>query len=182
VTETLKEEDLELASFGKVDDEQIQSFESSIEDLTNFFKNEAKFVEDEKYCKTHLLLKKNQIIGFFTLSAFSIDKESGIPDLKKIKGIDKFPCVMIGRLSTSKEKEGMGYGSLLLSLILGMTFEIEEQIGIRFLITNAQNKEAQKWWEKKEFKIIPKKKYSDREKPFLFFDLKKAKEQMGNQY
>jgi len=68
----------------------------------------------------------------------------------------------------------------LLQSAIGTIKELMKKVGIRFIIVNAYDKKSRNWWEKRDFQLLPSKKNGKREKPFLYFDLKKAEEQVNN--
>ena len=160
--------------------ELANTFEAIIKDFTNFLRNGAFNMRKNCYCITHLMLADKILIGYFTLSAYSIDlKSSGVKEIEQFRGVQKIPSILLGKIAISKEFMNKGLGKTLLQYAFGKIQELRKDIGIRFIVVNAYDTDSQNWWEKREFKLFPGNINKTREKPFLYFDLKKIEEQIN---
>ncbi|GCC11271.1 hypothetical protein IPdc08_01322 [archaeon] len=158
--------------------EFANTFEALKEDFTNFLRNDALDMRKGGYCITYLMLADKTLIGYFTLSAYSIDlKSSGVKEIKQFRGVQKIPSILLGQIAIHKEFVNKGLGKTLLQFAIGTIKELRKKIGIRFIVVNSYDRESRNWWEKREFQLLPGKINRTRGKPFLYFDLKKVEEQ-----
>ncbi len=156
------------------------TFEALKEDFTDFLRNDALNMRKEGYCITYLMLADKTLIGYFTLSSYSIDlRSSGVKEIRQSRGVQKIPSILLGQIAIHKEFVHKGLGKTLLLFAIETIKELMKKVGIRFIIVNAYDMKSQDWWEKKEFRLFPGKINKTREKPFLYFDLKKAEEQIN---
>ncbi len=157
------------------------TFEALKGDFTDFLRNDALDMKKEGYCITYLMLADKTLIGYFTLSASSIDlKSSGVKEIEQFRGVKKIPSILLGQIAIHKEFVHKGLGKTLLQSAIGTIQELRKEIGIRFIIVNSYDTESQNWWEKRKFQLLPGKINKTREKSFLYFDLKKAEEQINS--
>jgi ribosomal protein S18 acetylase RimI-like enzyme len=140
ILDLLEKEEIKLISILEFED--LEVFESSIDEYTEFLIEDALILENKNISKTHLLVnkEKTRIFGYMTLLAGSIklsieerDKHGEIP-------YESVPCLKIGKLAVDKKLriQYNGIGTLLIELALALGIEIGKMgIGCRFLIVDA---------------------------------------------
>jgi GNAT superfamily N-acetyltransferase len=101
------------------------------------------------------LLDDNHIIGFYTLSASSVNV-SDLP-IELIKKLPKYPLIpvaLLGRLAIDKKYQGQGLGDFLLIDALKRSLELSKQIGIMAVVVDAINESAYHFYQQYGFKRL----------------------------
>jgi len=91
--------------------------------------------------------KEKRLIGFYTLSATSIDTGE-LPE-KLVKKLPKYPvpAVLIGRLAIDISQQGKGLGSVLLMDAIKRSIRGGELLGIFAIIVDAKDEKAKSFYE-----------------------------------
>ena len=122
----------------KANPNMIKSIEFDCEDddLNEFLLKDS--IKNIKYnlCTLFLCYYKDNVVGFFSLSADSIK----INEKLEIN-YSAYPAVKIGRLAVSKEFQNLCIGSFIINWIIGFCRKLREEIGIRFISVDAYNNE-----------------------------------------
>ena len=146
---------------------QCKPFSCNEADLDEFFAKDCLINQSKLLGKTYLFCLKNQpdtIVTAFSLSNDSIRLTNRITDEYKEqfledtdlrdKSLKRFPAVLIGRLGTSKDFAGRGYGSAIMDFIK-VLFRTNNRTGCRFLIVDALNRpETLHYYEKNGFRYL----------------------------
>lgn len=165
VDQLLIECDLFRASVKKL--ALCKPFSCDDEDLDEFFSKDCLINQHKLLGKTYLFCLKSHpdtIVTAFSLSNDSIRLTNRITDEYKEqflndtelrdKTLKRFPAVLIGRLGTSKDFAGRGYGSAIMDFIK-VLFRTNNRTGCRFLIVDAMNRpETLHFYEKNGFQYL----------------------------
>ena len=81
--------------------------------------------------------------------------------------------MLIGHLATHKDYERRGIGQYMIYWAINKATELSETIGCRVIMLNPE-KDAQKFYEKLNFKYIP---HMDEKYDSMFLDVKQGKSQ-----
>ena len=144
-----------------------EPFDCDNEDLNDFFAYDVVPFRKRLLGKTYFFCDKenpNTIVSAFTLSNDSIRITSKLPEEDKSfflkdteldqKNLRRYPAVLIGRLGTSKNFEGKGYGSAVMDFIK-LWFRSENKTGCRFIIVDAYNNPRTiHYYQKNGFKFL----------------------------
>ena len=88
------------------------------------------------------------ILGFYTLSALSIDL-AALPDaLSRKLPRHPVPCALIGRLAVDRAAHGSGLGRMLLADAVSRTVAAGESVAMHALIVDAANENAKRFYER----------------------------------
>lgn len=91
------------------------------------------------------------VVGYFTLSFSSIAKR----DLAESKGASlpnyPLPVALIGRLAVSKDRQGQGYGGLLLSKAISLVLDAAKIGGVFAIIVDVKDAPALAFYERHHF-------------------------------
>ena len=142
-------------------------FSCGEDDLDEFFAKDCLVNQRKLLGKTYLFCLKNQpetIVAAFSLSNDSIRLTNRIADEYKElflddtdlrdKTLKRFPAVLIGRLGTSKDFAGQGYGTAIMDFIK-VLFRTNNRTGCRFLIVDALNRpDTLHYYEKNGFRYL----------------------------
>ena len=93
------------------------------------------------------------VLGFYTLSALSIDLASLPEHLSRKLPRHPVPCALIGRLAVDRSAHGRGFGSMLLADAVKRTLAAGETVAMHALIVDAANDDAKRFYER--FGFVP---------------------------
>jgi len=94
------------------------------------------------------------IIGYYTLSACSLELAGLPPDLAKKAGrYQLVPTVLLGRLAVDQRRQGQGMSALLLLNALRRT--LRTGIGVKLVMVDALHEHAAAFYEHYEFRRLP---------------------------
>ncbi len=146
---------------------ECNPFTCGDDDLDEFFAKDSLSYRSRLLGKTYLFCLKDNpktIVSAFSLSNDSIRitnrltdeyKEQFLEDTElRDKTMKRFPGVLIGRLGTSTDFTGRGYGSAVMDFIK-VLFRTNNRTGCRFLIVDAKNNpDTLHYYEKNGFKYL----------------------------
>ncbi|MGI9303232.1 MAG: GNAT family N-acetyltransferase [Gammaproteobacteria bacterium] len=100
------------------------------------------------------LQDKTSVLGYYTLSALSIDL-SVLPE-KIAKKLPKhpIPAALIGRLAVDTSTQGQGFGKVLLANAITRTLAVSDEVAIYAMVVDAINDEANTFYERYGFKRL----------------------------
>lgn len=132
-------------------------FDCEIEPLTKYLKTQASQDVKKKVSACYCLVDdENKILGYYTLSNYSLDINDLPSDYnKKLPKYDQVPLVMLGRLAIDKSIKGQKYGSRLLIDALLKALNSSEIIGSFGVIVDPINENAEKFYDNFGFIKIP---------------------------
>ena len=94
------------------------------------------------------------VLGFYTLSALSIDLSSLPEKLSRKLPRHPVPCALIGRLAVDRLVQGQGLGRLLLADAVKRVATVGETVVIHALIVDAANDDAKRFYEEFGFSAL----------------------------
>lgn len=133
-----------------------QAFDCGVSVLNDFLKTKAtQYIKRQEaviYCAYD---DENQkIAGFYTLSNTVILQTDDPILLKKQHPTSPISCVLIGRLAVDVNYQGRGIGSDLLIHALKTTKKLSEMVGIAFVVVDAKDDNAKRFYEQYGFKPL----------------------------
>lgn len=117
--------------------------------------------------------KKNDVVGYITLTCSEIDLENGyqIADCQYANRYPTMPALKIARLAVDCRHRNKGIGELLVGMALAIAQdEIAPSAGCRFVVTDAKQ-DAVGFYERQGFTRIDSEANLQREQPVMFVDL-----------
>jgi len=112
-----------------------------------------------------------RVIGYYTLSAFTIELTDITPDLRKrLPRCPQLPAVLLGRLAVDQQRGGEGWGKVLLLDALRRSLEQSQQIAAMAVVVDAINDAARSFYEHYGFERFPDHEYR------LFLPMKTAEQ------
>jgi len=142
--------------FNKDFDITQYNFDSGISIINNFLFNELNDYLKENYLQAYLLKdeKKKKIIGYLTLSAASLHRNSK-ETKKRFKKRGYIPAILVGRLGIDKDFRRKKFGTFLMLKAQNIGIEISKSIGCKILIADARTtRETLYFYLKLKFKFI----------------------------
>ena len=90
---------------------------------------------------------KEKILGYYTLSALSVDLVDLPYDISKKLPRHPIPAALIGRLAVGQESQGIGIGKILLADAIQRTLAVSEEIAVYAMVVDALNADAEAFYQ-----------------------------------
>ena len=163
----IAEEDLSILPL--IDSSQVETFDSTNDDLNDFLRNDALKSQYDLLTRTFLCFYKGRLAGFLTLVTDTIevklvDEDDGVDGYP----YQKYPAIKIARLAVDKRFERQGIGRFLLLAAVGKVYQISKDVGCRY-ITLDSKRDSMGFYEKFGFKAIGK--YLNRRYPPMYLNM-----------
>lgn len=130
------------------------TFSCGVEALDRYFREQAGQERRKDVAAVFVLrlLDTDQIAGFYTLNATSIEPLS-LPAsiIKRLPRYPTLPALLMGRLATDQRFQGQGVGRTLLMSALARSLTLREQLGAIGVIVDAKGDTARNFYEKYGF-------------------------------
>lgn len=106
------------------------------------------------------------VLGYFTLATSSVPRDR-LPK-KYVRGLPPYdlPLILLARLAVDKRFSGRGLGHALISEALKITLRVAEEVGCRYVLTDAYRDKAA-WYARYGFLPLVADADSERQKMFL---------------
>lgn len=125
-------------------------FSCGIDALDRYLKKQASQDQRRGIAMPYVMCEegRNQVLGYYTLSAFSVHIADLPPDVtRKLPKHPLLPAMLIGRLAVDEGCRGEGLGAQLLADALQRIHAITSQMGVAFVIVDAKNDPARRFYE-----------------------------------
>ena len=96
----------------------------------------------------------NAVLGFYTLSALSIDLSTLPKELSRKLPRHPAPCALTGRLAVNRRVQGQGLDRILLADAVKRVATVGETVAIHALIVDAANDDAKRFCEEFGFSAL----------------------------
>jgi GNAT superfamily N-acetyltransferase len=135
-----------------------EKFECGHRQLNDYLKKQARqdVTRDLSVCFV-LVSEHNDIIGYYTLSANSINRISFPESIvaKLPPSYNDIPTVLLGRLAIDKKTQGMGYGKILLLHALEKSLENSKNLGAVAVVVDPIDDNAHSFYLRYGFQHLP---------------------------
>jgi GNAT superfamily N-acetyltransferase len=105
--------------------------------------------------RTYVVHRANIVVGYYSLSAGSISRESATPRSALGLARHPVPIALLGRLAIHREAQGVGLGTALLKDALLRVEHAADILGIRAVLVHAIDQKARAFYEKFDFESCP---------------------------
>jgi GNAT superfamily N-acetyltransferase len=125
-------------------DHDTQSFDCGSEEQTNWLRRHALQAHKSDTARVYVvcLAGTRKIVGYYALSAGSIQHAEAPPRLTKGVGRYPVPVVILTRLGVDLGEQGRGLGSTLVRDAFFQVAAIADRAGVRALLIHAETPEA----------------------------------------
>jgi len=127
--------------------------------LNNYIQKQAKQDVNRDLSACFVLIDKDdkRLLGYYTLSGNSIDKNEFPTELRKRMppSYVNFPTFLLGRLAIDNEEKGKGFGGILLIDALKKCVTISESLSVLVVIVEPKDEHAILFYKKYGFILIP---------------------------
>lgn len=122
------------------------TFSCGIAELDRYLKEQASQDLKRRTASVFVAVNGNTVIGFFTLSATAISRESLPAEI--IKKLPKYPipAVLLGRLATDVLCQGQNIGKALLINAMKRAVLASSTIGMYAIVVDAKNETAKSFY------------------------------------
>ena len=126
------------------------SFACSLPELDRYLKRQAGQDVRRRIARVFVCTAQDadNVLGFYTLSALSIDLVSLPDNLSRKLPHHPVPCVLLGRLAVDSSVQGQGLGHMLLADAVKRVMAASETVAMRAMIVDAANHEAKRFYER----------------------------------
>jgi GNAT superfamily N-acetyltransferase len=134
----------------------VERFDCGEAALGDYLKKYALQSQAAGAARIYVVLHDAQVIGYYSLSAGSVDATAASPRL--IKGLARnqpVPIVLLGRLAVDRTQQGRGLGTLLLRDAVLRFLQAAEIIGARALLIHAKNDKLAQFYARYGFEPLP---------------------------
>jgi GNAT superfamily N-acetyltransferase len=133
------------------------AFHSGVPELDRYLHQQAGQDSRRKAAAPFVMLDKNgSIVGYYTLSAYSIHL-SELPDAvaKKLPRYPRLPATMLGRLAVASSHRGQKLGRFLLTDALHRSWKATAEVGSIGVVVEALDEGALAFYRHHEFQSLP---------------------------
>ena len=132
------------------EDHDVSTFDCGIEPLNTFLKSHALQNQRNNSARTFVSTRTgtSEVVGFYSLSAASVDFEQTPERIRKGLARHEVPLVLLARLAVAESCKGQGLGASLLQDASLRFMKAQEVIGARALLAHAKDASAKAFYEK----------------------------------
>jgi ribosomal protein S18 acetylase RimI-like enzyme len=115
--------------------------------LERYLKTHAAQDAQKKVAAVFVLAEGRTVIGYYTLSSYTIDAGELADELtKRLPSYRKLPAILIGRLARDRKYARQGFGELLLVDALRRSFQNTSSVGAAVVVVEAENEKARTFY------------------------------------
>jgi GNAT superfamily N-acetyltransferase len=125
---------------------ELEAFSCGVESLDHWLKRFARTNQQSDLTATYLVHRKNRVVGYYSLTAGSVNRQDAT--LRLAKGAPNHPIgvVLLARLAVDESEKGVGLGRALLKDALVRSASAADIIAVRALLVHALNEEARQFY------------------------------------
>lgn len=130
------------------------AFTCGVPALDDWFRTRAGQDQRRRVAQIFVALREDRIIGFYSLSMFTLSLESLPPQLvKKLPRYEAISAAIIGRLARATSERGTGGGALLVADAVKRVVEASKTIASYAIVVDAKDDAGKHFYE--AFGFIP---------------------------
>jgi GNAT superfamily N-acetyltransferase len=129
-------------------------FSSGVEALDRYLRQQAGQDQRRNVARAYGLIDvtTNAIVGYYTLSAYSIVPASLPPEsTRRLPRYETLPATLIGRLAVAQRYHRRGFGRLLLLDALRRSLVASRQVAVMAVVVDAKDDAARSFYERYGF-------------------------------
>jgi len=129
----------------------VSGFSCGREELDTWLKRRALANKSSNASRTYVVALGPRVVGYYTLSAGSVNRDQ-LPTAALRRNMpDKVPTVVLGRLATDKNFEKRGIGTGILQEAITRMLAASTEIGVRGLLVHVLDDEAAAFYRRYPF-------------------------------
>jgi GNAT superfamily N-acetyltransferase len=120
----------------------LERFNSGAAELDRWLARFARVADAAGTARSYVLLEDQQVIGYYALAAGPV--RAGELPARHARGMPRHPIgvILLPRLAVAEERQGRGYGSLLVADAAERALAAAEVVGARAMIVHARDERA----------------------------------------
>ena len=125
------------------------TFTCGIDSLDRYLKRQANQDIKRRISRVYIARSpqdENKILGYYTLSALSIDLSCLPEEIMKKLPRHPIPAALIGRLAVDRTTQGIGIGKFLLANAIKRTLAVSNEIAVYAMVVDAINQNAESFY------------------------------------
>ena len=126
------------------------AFSCGIDELDRYLQRQASQDTKRRIARVFVLRSGTDaqtVLGYYTLSALSIDLATLPDDLAKKLPKHPIPAALIGRLAVNAPAHGTGLGRILLADAIKRTLALSDEIAVYAMVVDALNADAEAFYQ-----------------------------------
>ena len=125
------------------------AFSCAVAELDDYLKRRAGQDVRRRIARVFVCIEDGSdvVLGFYTLSALSIDVSSLPEDQARRLPRHPVPAALLGRLAVDRSAQGRGLGRLLLADAIQRALGASEQVAIHAVVVDAKNEAARRFYQ-----------------------------------
>ena len=133
------------------------AFSCGVEELDTYLKRRAGQDVRRRVARVFICVEEGEsrILGFYTLSALSVDVGSLPEDAARKLPKHPVPVALIGRLAVAQDAQAQGIGQILLADAVKRTVSVSQEIAVYALVVDANDARARTFYEGFGFLPLP---------------------------
>jgi GNAT superfamily N-acetyltransferase len=135
--------------------QSIDGFDCGEAPLNDYLSRYALQSQAAGAARVYVVVLSATVVGYYTLSAGSIEARAASPRLLKGMARQPVPIVLLGRLAVDGSQQGHGLGKLLLRDAILRFLQAAEIIGARALLVQAKHEKAANFYSGFGFERLP---------------------------
>lgn len=124
----------------------LDDFDCGKTELNEWLIRHARQSQGSRSAKTFVVADDNSVAGYFSLTVGQVDTLDAPDRIRKGMGHYPIPVVILARLGVSKKYQKQGLGVGLLQDAIRRTLLINDQAGIRAMLTHPIDEEAERFY------------------------------------
>lgn len=122
------------------------TFSCEVKSLWEYLKSQASQDMKRKAAVVFVLAAGSTIVGYYTLSSYTIDAGELPAELHHLPKYPKLPATLIGRLARDESRKGKGISELLLVDALRRCLNATSTVGSVVVVVEAENDKARAFY------------------------------------
>ncbi len=141
---------------GRRHDRDRRAFVSGEPALDGWFRTRAGQDQRRHVAQVFVALDDQGIIGFYSLSMFTLTLES-LPEslAHKLPKYDAIPAALIGRLARHERTRGSGIGDLLIADAVKRVLSVTGSVAAYAIVVDSKNDDSRRFYESHGFVSLP---------------------------
>ncbi len=134
---------------------EVEAFNCDVPPLDDYLRKFALANHKSGAARTYVALRKNRVVGYFTLAVGSIEHAEAPGRISQGLARHPIPVLLLARLAVDKTEQGSGLGKALLKHAMLKAIQAANIAGIRAILTHAKDENAKAFYQRFGFEPSP---------------------------
>lgn len=133
----------------------VEGFACGHPALDEFLVRHALQAQRANTARTFVALRANRVVGYYSLSAASVEPDRAAPRVAWGAGRYPIPLTLLARLAVDRREQGRGLGMALLKDAFKRFLSAQQSVASRALLVHAANESARDFYRRFGFEPAP---------------------------